>query len=401
MRGLKSEESAVTRSTAEPRNELVITGARIVAPDRVIEGAVLIRDGVIEDVSSGRSAAPGALDIEGDYLLPGLVELHTDALERHLRPRPGADWPIGPAAIAYDAEFAALGVTTVFDSFRIGSHMLGGLRDYAERAVATIDRLGELDLLKAEHFLHLRCEICAPTVLEEFETLAEHPRLRLISLMDHTVGQRQFRHEEMNRKYFLEDKGLTEEGMAEAVAESRGFQDAYAATFRAALAARAEAIRAEGGFCAVAGHDDATAEDVAESVAAGATIAEFPTTPEAARLAREAGQKILMGAPNLLRGGSHSGNVSARALASEGLLDILSSDYAPSSLMTAAFMLAEQAAYGLPRAIETVTRAPALAAGLGDRGAIEPGLRADLVRARRADDLVAALGVWSAGRRVG
>ena len=379
----------------------VITGARIVGPDKVFEGSLLIRDGVIADLSTGRSHAPGVIDCEGDYLIPGLVELHTDTLERHLQPRPGVEWPRRAGVAAHDAEFASVGVTTVFDALRVGVLFADGIGDYAQGALEAIDALRALDLLKADHYVHIRCEICAPTVLEEFDRLERHSRIRLISLMDHTVGQRQFRREDKYREYFLGKKNLTEEELVAFMAESKGYQDLYAAKHRAALAERAAEIRAGGGYCAVAGHDDGEPHEVAESLQAGAAVAEFPTTLEAARLSREEGLKVLMGAPNLLRGLSHSGNVSAMALAEEGLVDILSSDYAPSSLMMAAFKLAEETDYGLPGAIATVTRTPALAVGLEDRGAVTPGLRADLVRVFRAERLCVPRGIWSGGRRVG
>lgn len=381
--------------------ETVITDAQIVAGDEVLHGTVLLRDGLIADLSEGGSAAPGAIQCDGDYLIPGLIELHTDAIERHLHPRPNVEWPVEAAAIAYDGEFASLGVTTVFDSFRIGEVFMSFSGAYAPRAVAAIDALRRRDLLKADHYLHLRCEICAPSVLEEFAELGEHPRLRMMSLMDHTIGQRQFRDEAKNRNYFLQQKGMSEQEMLKTIEDSERYQVEYAAPHRAALAAKAETIRGAGGVCAVAGHDDATAEDVAQSARAGANIAEFPTTLEAARLAREAGMLNLMGAPNLLRGESHSGNVPAIALAREGLLDILSSDYAPSSLINAAFKLAEETDYGLPRAIAAVTSAPAKAVRLADRGVIAPGLRADLTRVRRSEGVCAVRGVWSAGLRVG
>ncbi|MEL6977588.1 MAG: alpha-D-ribose 1-methylphosphonate 5-triphosphate diphosphatase [Pseudomonadota bacterium] len=380
--------------------EQVITGARVIGPESVFDGTLVIREGRIADVSRGPSAAAGAVDCEGDFLLPGLVELHTDTLERHLKPRPGVDWPRRAAVAAHDGEFASVGVTTVFDALRVGILIDDGVGAYAVEAIEAIDALRALDLLRADHYLHIRCEICAPTVLEEFDALGAHPRIRLMSLMDHTIGQRQFAREDKYREYYGGSKGLTEAELDAFIAESRVHQARYSEPHRQGLGERAAALRKANGFCAVASHDDATAAHVEENLAAGAAIAEFPTTAEAARLSRAADLKVLMGAPNLLRGFSHSGNVSALELAAEGMVDILSSDYAPSSLMMAAFKLAEETDYGLPRAIATVTRTPAEAAGLTDRGAIEPGLSADLVRVYRAERLCVARGVWRAGRRI-
>lgn len=380
--------------------EQVIANARIVGPDAVIDGAVLIRDGRIADVSRGPISAPGAIDCEGDYLIPGLVELHTDNLERHLQPRPGVAWPRRAAVAAHDGEFASVGVSTVFDALRVGLMEADFIGDYAKEAIAAIETLSAQGLLKADHYVHIRCEICAPRVLEEFDAISDQPLIRMISLMDHTIGQRQFRREDKYREYYMGKKGLTEEEMTRFIARSRELQGLYSETHRQGLAARAAAIRAERGAFAVASHDDAEPEHVAESLEAGCAIAEFPTTREAAALSRERGLKVLMGAPNLLRGLSHSGNVSALELAGEGLVDILSSDYAPASLMLAAFKLAEETDYGLPGAIATVTRTPALAVGLADRGAIAPGLSADLARVYRAERLCVTRALWRAGRRV-
>ncbi|MEM9724343.1 MAG: alpha-D-ribose 1-methylphosphonate 5-triphosphate diphosphatase [Pseudomonadota bacterium] len=397
-------QSPITQSPVAPEAtasaERVLTGARLVTPDRVMEGTLLIRDGRIADISPGRSHAADAVDCEGDFLIPGLVELHTDTLERHLQPRPGVDWPRRAAAAAHDAEFATQGVTTIFDAVRVGVLADYGVGDYAVEAIAAMDALRDLGLLRADHFIHVRCEICAPTALSEFDALGANPRIRLISLMDHTIGQRQFRDVAKFREYYLGKKGFSEQELQIFQEESRGYQRAYAGPNRAALAARARAIEAAGGVCVVAGHDDGARSDVAESLEAGAQIAEFPTTLEAARLSRQAGLKILMGAPNLLRGLSHSGNVSAIDLAREGLVDILSSDYAPSSLLLAAFKLAEETDHSLPAALAMVTATPAEAVRLPDRGALTPGLRADLARVYRAERLCATRGVWREGVRV-
>ena len=377
-------------------DETVLANATVVAPDRVFRGAVQTRDGRIADISEGASVPSGALDCDGDYLLPGLVELHTDNLERHLHPRPGVDWPRRAAVAAHDGEFAAAGCTTVLDALRIGTMGDWGLARYAMEAAQAADDLRGLGLLRAEHFIHLRCELTAPNLIEEYDAIAGDPRVRLISVMDHTPGQRQFEKIEKYVEYYQSTKNLNDEEMAAFLSESRRNQMAHAVPNRAALRERAR----EGGF-AVASHDDANPAHVAESLEMGATLAEFPTTLVAAQASRAVGLKTIMGAPNLLRGRSHSGNVSAAELAAEGLVDILSSDYAPASLMLAAFKLAEEIeAYDLPAAIACVSKTPAEAVGLTDRGAIEPGRRADLARVYHVERLCVARGLWREGRRV-
>jgi alpha-D-ribose 1-methylphosphonate 5-triphosphate diphosphatase len=376
--------------------ETVLANAHVVTPERDFIGHVLVRDGLIADIGEGPRVPRGSEDCDGDYLIPGLVELHTDNLERHLHPRPGVQWPRRAAVAAHDGEFASVGVTTVLDALRIGSIESETLGGYALEAAEAADQLRPLDLLRADHYIHLRCELTSPRLIAEFDAIASHPRVRLISVMDHTPGQRQFADIGRYIAYYQGKKGLTDPEMTAYMERALACQREYGVPNRAALAERARADH-----FAVASHDDATAGHVAESRDMGATIAEFPTTMEAARASHEAGMVVLMGAPNVLRGFSHSGNVSAMDMAAEGLVDVLSSDYAPASLMLAAFKLAEEVeAYDLPRAIATVTRNPANAVGLRDRGRIAVGARADLARVFHVERLNIVRALWRKGRRV-
>ena len=377
--------------------ESILANAHVVTPERDFRGLVVLREGLIADIAEGSSVPRGAVDCEGDFLIPGLVELHTDNLERHLHPRPGVYWPRRAAVAAHDGEFASVGATTVLDALRLGviDEDDDPLPQYAAEALEAIDQLRPLGLLRADHHIHLRCELNAPRLIEEFERIGHHPRVRLISLMDHTPGQRQFADISRYVQYYQTKKNLTDAAMEAFIAHARRMQIEHGGPNRAALARLAK------GHFAVASHDDATGEHVAESIGLGASIAEFPTTIEAARASHAAGLKVLMGAPNVLRGFSHSGNVSAMDMAAEGLVDILSSDYAPASLMLAAFKLAEEAeAYDLPRAIATVTANPADAVGLRDRGRIAPGYRADLARVYHVERLCVVRALWREGHRV-
>ena len=377
-------------------SETVLANAIVVTPDAAFPGAVQIRDGVISDIGKGASVPAGAVDCDGDYLIPGLVELHTDNLERHLHPRPGVHWPRRAAVAAHDGEFASVGATTVLDALRVGSISEEPLGDYARDAAEATAQLREIGLLRADHYIHLRCELTSPRLLDEFAMVGKDTRVRLISIMDHTPGQRQFADIDRYIEYYQGKKGYTDAQMKAFMERARRVQREFGAPNRAALGE----IARNGAF-AVASHDDATAEHVSESLGMGATIAEFPTTAEAARASRETGLKVLMGAPNVLRGLSHSGNVSALDLAEDGLVDILSSDYAPASLLLAAFKLAEEVeAYDLPRAIACITRTPAEAVGLHDRGALKPGLRADLARVYHVERLCVVRGLWREGQRV-
>ncbi|NPD14108.1 alpha-D-ribose 1-methylphosphonate 5-triphosphate diphosphatase [Xinfangfangia sp. D13-10-4-6] len=388
-----------------PKTETILANARILLRDEIVTGNIVIRDGLIARIDSGigggigGSAAPaGAEDMQGDLLMPGLVELHTDNLERHLQPRPRVDWPHAAAIIAHDAELASVGITTVFDALRVGSIFSSnnaGYGEYARALASEIMGLRDQGALKISHRLHLRAEVCSETLIEELGKFGPADRIGIVSLMDHTPGQRQFRDITKLRDYVMGKRGMTEAQFADHIASQQ------ALSARVSQAHEEAAVLAARRYGAViASHDDTTADQVATSCAKGVSFAEFPTTTEAARACHDHGILVMMGAPNLIRGGSHSGNVAAAELAGADLLDILSSDYVPSALLSAALMLGDL--WGdLPRGIRTVTEAPARAAGLEDRGEIAIGKRADLIRVHRVGSAGALRGTWVAGQRVG
>jgi alpha-D-ribose 1-methylphosphonate 5-triphosphate diphosphatase len=296
-------------------------------------------------------------------------------LERHLEPRPGVHWPTGPAVLAHDAEMAGCGVTTVFDAMRVGS-LSTGRGKYAPFARGLADHLLSFihdDKLKIKHLIHLRAEICAHTLVDELAAFSEQDRVGIVSVMDHTPGQRQFRDFKKYKTYIMGKRGIDEAAFQTLVDVSiKAREDLGVSNENAACAA---AVRLG---AVMASHDDTTVEHVENSTNRGMRLAEFPTTVEAARACRERGIAIMMGAPNLMRGGSHSGNVSALELAQQDLLDVISSDYVPAALLQSALMLANL--WGdLPRAMRTVSTNPAAAAGLQDRGQIAIGQRADVV----------------------
>jgi alpha-D-ribose 1-methylphosphonate 5-triphosphate diphosphatase len=378
-------------------SEQIYANARIVTPTREFVGSMAILDGRIAAIDEGRCTVPGATDFEGDYLLPGFVELHTDNLEKHFNPRPGVKWPPSAAVVAHDAQIVAAGITTVFDALSLGdifegSHrvknlneMVGGIRDARDAGA-----------LKADHFLHLRCELSFASVLELYEAMMDDPDVRIVSIMDHTPGQRQFVDVDKYRHYYIKKYGLTDAEFEEFLAARRADQQKYSDKHRRAILERAH-TRAH----ILASHDDATAEHVAESAESGMIIAEFPTTLEAARASHENGLAVLMGGPNVVLGGSHSGNIAARELAEHKVLDIISSDYVPSCLVQVPFKLADaHIGLDLPTTVGYVSRNPARAAGLDDRGEIAVGGRADFLRVRKKDGLAVVRSAWRAGARI-
>ncbi len=381
--------------------EFALSNARIVAGEEDFLGSLLVRDGRIAAIDRGAARSAGSIDCEGDVVVPGLVELHTDNLERHVVPRPKVRWHVGSAALAHDAQMVAAGVTTVFDAIACGDIMEGSARLSNLQAMVEAVTNGQAKgYLRADHRLHLRCEVSSANILELFGGLIDNPLVGplvgIVSVMDHTPGQRQFVHPEKYRDYFMGKYGFSEAEMAEFTRRQEENAARYSDTHRRAIAA----ICRERGF-RLASHDDATEAHVAEAADLGTHLAEFPTTREAARASRRAGMAVLMGAPNLVRGGSHSGNIAAADLAAEGDLDVLSSDYVPISLMAAAFLLHKgPLGFPLPAAIATVTRNPATAAGLDDRGVLAVGKRADIVRVHDAEEMPVIRAVWRAGERV-
>jgi len=375
---------------------IAFENARIVTADAVIEGGLIADDGVIQEVLPKGRVIDHAIDLGGDYLMPGLVELHTDNLERQFQPRPSVRWPPDAAMLAHDQQVSAAGITTVCDAVAVGFHE--GKQERTEFLQRSIDALGhaiEAGALKADHHLHLRCEVTSPHVVEMFDPLKDHPSLRVISFMDHTPGQRQW-HDLEKYRTFHSTGGRRTAAEVDALIEKRlDEQKRFGERHRQELLARIRGLNVT-----LASHDDTTIEHVEEAVRDGMNISEFPTTAEAASAAREHGMTTIMGAPNVIIGGSHSGNVAALDLAKSGRLDALSSDYVPVSLLHAVFRLVEEADLTLPEAATKVSRNPAAMAGFDDRGEIKPGKRADLLRVRMVSDTPSIMAVWRRGERV-
>jgi alpha-D-ribose 1-methylphosphonate 5-triphosphate diphosphatase len=377
-------------------DELVLTNARLVTPAEVFLGTVTLRGGKIARLDRGNTALAAAQNLEGDLLLPGLVDVHTDNLEKHMMPRPGVRWSSRAALLAHDAQVAAAGITTVLDALCVGEVEHADQRDQMFReGVAELRALAPRGLLRAEHLLHVRCEISVEGMAESFALVAEDPLVRMVSLMDHTPGVGQFADIEKYKRKNARSLGMTE-AEAEAYIARR-----WAMRERVREPNRALILSAVAGRdIALASHDDRTVEEVAAWAEAGIGISEFPVTAEAARAARQHGMGIVAGAPNIVRGGSHSGNVRAADLVREGLVDVLASDYVPAAMLNAAFLVHERMHVPLPAAVATVTQRPALMVGLADRGAIALGLRADLVQVHLADGHPLVRQVWREGRRI-
>lgn len=374
----------------------ILTNARLILEDEVVTGTIAFDESGIRSVDQGRSSLPEAIDVRGDYVAPGLVEMHTDNMEKHFMPRPKVFWPNGlAAALVHDAQMAAAGVTTVYDAICAGTPF--SAKDYRKDIFADVMdalRLGSAEgVFRIDHRIHMRCELTSPDLLRDIEPYQDDSLVQLVSLMDHTPGQRQWRNLEDLRTYALGTGKTQAEFEEDVVVRQREGADNVSRNWSAVV----EMFQARG--IPIATHDDTTIEHVEAGIASGAVISEFPTTVEAASAAKQRGLATIAGAPNVVRGGSHSGGVSVAELAEKGLLDGLSSDYVPASLLQAVLKLNDKHGIALPAAMAKVTWKVADILGLKDRGHLKPGLRADLVRFRALGATPVINAVWSQGRR--
>lgn len=374
----------------------ILTNARLILEDEVVTGTIAFDEGGIRSIDQGRSALPEAIDAGGDYVAPGLVEMHTDNMEKHFMPRPKVFWPNGlAAALVHDAQMAAAGVTTVYDAICAGTPF--SAKDYRKDIFADVMaalRQGTAEgVFRIDHRIHMRCELTSPELMRDIAPYQDDPLVQLVSLMDHTPGQRQWRDIAHLRTYAL-GNGKTEAEFALDVSERKRDGAENVGRNWAAVVAM---FSSRG--IPIATHDDTTVEHVEAGVASGAVISEFPTTVEAAQAAKQRGLATVAGAPNVVRGGSHSGGVSVAELAEKDLLDGLSSDYVPASLLQAVLKLHDSHGIALPAAMAKVTWKVADILGLRDRGHLKPGLRADLVRFRQLGATPVVETVWAQGRR--
>lgn len=374
----------------------ILTNARLILEDEVVTGTIAFDESGIRSVDQGCSSLPEAIDVAGDYVAPGLVEMHTDNMEKHFMPRPKVFWPNGlAAALVHDAQMAAAGVTTVYDAICAGTPF--SAKDYRKDIFADVMdalRLGTAEnVFRIDHRIHMRCELTSSDLLKDIEPYQDDSLVQLVSLMDHTPGQRQWRDIAHLRTYALGSGKTQAEFEEDVTVRQREGQANVGRNWSAVV----EMFQARG--IPIATHDDTTIEHVEAGIASGAVISEFPTTVEAAEAAKQRGLATIAGAPNVVRGGSHSGGVSVAELAEKDLLDGLSSDYVPASLLQAVLKLNDKHGITLPAAMAKVTWKVADILGLRDRGHLKPGLRADLVRFRALGPTPVITTVWSQGRR--
>lgn len=372
-----------------------IRNAKMVLADRVMGGGLRVEGGVIVEIGP---ETPGAIDFGGHFVIPAAIDLHTDHVEKHVIPRGGVRWDYRTALLAHDAVVAAAGIGTVFDSLSVGAAMANPeRREILGPLVDALETLAASGAFRAEHWLHMRCEISDPDTIELVDRNIGRDITRLVSSMDHTPGDRQSLDIDKWTRHMAAHMGVDLEDGRRRTAELMERSVRVGATVRAHIAA--SALRRD---LPLMSHDDRTEDHVDLAQSEGASISEFPTTLAAARYAKAKGLTVIAGAPNYLLGGSQSGNVALKDLLAENLVDALASDYVPASMISAAFAIAADPdmPQTLPAAVGLITAGPARLAGLADRGEIAVGKRADLARVAQNDGRPRVAALWREGARV-
>ena len=370
---------------------ITLSNAQIVLAGSVLQGSLTIENGRIAAIGAGS----GGENMEGDFLIPGIIDLHTDNLERQVLPRSNARWPSRSAMLAHDAQCAAAGITTVFDALCLGDIGFEKARNETfENGYNDLRELTAAGMLKTDHFLHLRCELPAPEMPDLLQVAIDDELVRLVSIMDHSPGLGQYADIERYRN-MREREGFSPREVDDVVMTLQANHQTYHVPNRTLVL---EAVQQRG--IPVASHDDRTEQEVARNHGEGITISEFPVSLEAARAARRLKMRTIAGAPNIVRGGSHSGNVAVTDLIRAGILDALASDYVPAAMLEAAFCTVAQGLLSLPQAMALITSGPADIVGLADRGRLAAGLRADLVQVRLFNGTPVIRAVWHQGKRI-
>ncbi|MDR0997152.1 MAG: alpha-D-ribose 1-methylphosphonate 5-triphosphate diphosphatase [Zoogloeaceae bacterium] len=373
-------------------DKLLLTHATVVLADEVRNDvAVLIEDGKIAALDPANAGGARVLDLAGRILMPGMIDLHCDAMEKEVEPRAGVNFPLDFACSQADRRNAAAGITTVFHALSFSNHEYGVRNNDNAAKIARAIHAWQPHAL-VDNRAHARYEVTDASAVPVLESLIAKDEAHLISFMDHTPGQGQFRSIEAYRSYYAKNHKKSDAEL-DAILAAQQAGAGGALTRMESLAAQA---RAKG--IALASHDDDSPAKVDALSALGASISEFPINLETAQAARAKGLATLFGAPNILRGKSQSGNMRALDAVKAGVADCLCGDYSPAALLPSVMNLPEQAQIGLAQAIAFVTRNPARAAGLSDRGEIAPGKRADLIAVRQLGGLPHVERVWSGGK---
>ncbi|ASN37877.1 alpha-D-ribose 1-methylphosphonate 5-triphosphate diphosphatase [Arthrobacter sp. 7749] len=356
----------------------ILGHVRVLKDERMLEDQMIsVVDGLIQEIRPHRAGLGADIDGAGKLCLPGIVDLHSDALAREYRPRPGACMPVDLAMQAAEGNLMAAGVTTAFHAVSFQTKSAVGIPIGSPQAPDVHHAISHYEEPRMDHRVLHRLDVRCPDGVHMLRDHLGGAEVPLVSYEDHTPGQGQYRDRTVMERWLREAQHMDPTQAAEHVDRLIAERDQQLTFKQQTLGWLAEL--AATGTIRLMGHDPVTPQEIDELIARHAVIAEFPTTLEAAQRAHLKGVSTVAGAPNVLLGGSHSGNVSALELAQAKVLNILASDYLPSSLLSAAFELARLGYATLSEAINMITKNPAVAAGLNDRGILAPGYRADLV----------------------
>ncbi|MDD5027936.1 MAG: alpha-D-ribose 1-methylphosphonate 5-triphosphate diphosphatase [Rhodoferax sp.] len=372
-------------------SRLLLTHARVVFANEVRDDvAILIENGIIAAIDPQAVGNTRALDLSNHLLLPGLIDLHCDALEKEVEPRPGVHFPLDFACAQADRRNAVAGITTVFHALSFANHELGVRNNAFAAEIARAVHAWQAHAL-VDNRVHLRYEVTDATAPPLLTELLQQRHASLLSFMDHSPGQGQFQDVAAYRAYLARTYKTSDAEFDTLLANKQ----AAAAGTMTRMTALASVANERG--VSIASHDDDSVEKVNALASLGAVISEFPTNLTAAQAARAQGMATLFGAPNILRGKSQSGNMRALDAVLAGVADCLCGDYSAAALLPSVLKLPELAGIGLADAVALVTRNPARAAGLTDRGEVAVGQRADLVAVKHLGGLPQADRVWVAG----
>jgi len=373
-------------------SKIYLTHTDVVLENEILrDAAVLIEDSIIAAINPVQVSGAEEINLRGQTLIPGMIDLHCDALEKEVEPRPNVHFPLDFACAQADKRNAAAGVTTVFHALSFANHELGVRNNAFAADIARAVHAWQSHAL-VDNRVHCRYEVTdstAPPILLE---LMQNGDMQLFSVMDHSPGQGQFKDIAAFRNYLARTYKKSDVELDALLAEKAAQSESAMQRIEVLV----EAARGHG-IC-VASHDDDTPEKVNTVYGLGVSISEFPINLAAAQAAKANGMHTIFGAPNILRGISQSGSMRALDAVKSNVADCLCADYAPAALIVAVFRLPELAGISLADAVRLVTINPARAAGLVDRGSIEVGKRADLVSVAHINGLAQASRVWTMGK---
>ncbi|RLL52729.1 alpha-D-ribose 1-methylphosphonate 5-triphosphate diphosphatase [Mariprofundus sp. EBB-1] len=372
-------------------SQMYLTHARIILTNEVLEDAsLLIKDGLIAAINPDNCASASEIDLKGKTIMPGMIDLHCDALEKEVEPRPGVHFPMNFAIAQADKRNAAAGITTVFHAMAFANNELGvRSNEMAAQLVSAVHAWQPHALV--DNRVHCRYEITDVSGMPVLQSLLENKQMDLLSLMDHTPGQGQFKSMAAYREYLKRTYKRSESEVDDILEQKQAAAEgAFERVEYLIKLAHANGI-------SVASHDDDSSERIDTMTALNVQISEFPINLETARYARQQGMSTIMGAPNILRGKSQSGSMRAIDGIHADVVDCLCADYAPAALIVAVFQIPEISELNLADAVRFVTANPAKAAGLHDRGEIAVGKRADLIAVDFPGGLPQVSSVWVDG----